>query len=178
MRILVPILSRLLSTLFALALIAGGVLLIVEAVSTWVGAGWSVLPDDVVRRASAWQWSDRTVVMALAIVGALGLSALLTAVWRRPALTVPVDGRSGAAVERYALEKSLRSRLEAVDGVSGARVRVNRKRVAARVDTKRRHEPGQLKTVVEQELDRTLNERHLNLNLRRRLRLRYEGGEV
>lgn len=176
MRILVPILTRLLSTLLALALTSVGVGLIVETVATGVGAGWTILPDDVVSRASAWQWSDRNVVTVLAILGGIGVSALLTALWRRAALTVPIGGRSAVAVERYALEESLRARLKAIDGVSSARVRVDRRRVIARVDTKRRHEPSQLKTVVEQVLERAVNERHLNL--RRRLRLRYEGGEV
>ena len=176
MRSIVPILTRLLSTLLALALIAFGVVAIVEVVSARVGWGWRILPDDIVVRASTWQWSDRNVIATLAAVGIAGLLAVLTSLWRRSSLTVPVDGRPSVSIERFALERSLRSLLEAVDGVSVARVRVAGSRVVARVDTQRRHATSELKATAEEVLKHAVTERHLKL--RTQLQLRHRGGEV
>jgi hypothetical protein len=46
MRLLVPVLVRLLSAILAIALIAIGVVAVVEIVWAWLGAGWVILPDD------------------------------------------------------------------------------------------------------------------------------------
>ncbi len=176
MRIIVPLLTRVLSVLLAVALIGAGAVLMVEVAAAWLGAGWTILPPDTVARASTWQWDDDEIVVAIASVGGVALLALLVGLWRRPPLTIGLEGCEGVAVERYALEGSLRRRLEALDGVSSARVRAGRRRVSAKVDTRRRHEPAQLKNRVEESLAEMVDAQHVGL--KSTVRLRSRGGEL
>lgn len=176
MRVVIPVLTRILSALLALALIAAGVVLAIEVIAAWTAAGWVILPDDLARRASGWRWSDRQVVTTLLIIGATGLVTLAMAIWRRPALTVPVEGHRGVELERYALEKSIRSRLESVDGVSSAKVRIGHGKVTARVDTNRRYDTQTLKGTLETVLERFVGEHRLNLS--RQIRLRANGATL
>jgi hypothetical protein len=173
---IVPALARLFSTLLALALTALGVVAIVEVVAAWLGRGWYVLPADTTARLQHWRWNDRPVVLTIAAVGAIGLVAILIGVWRRDPLTVPIDAAHDVTFDRRALERSLRRRLEAIDGVNRAHVAVKRDRLLARVDTDRRYEPAELKERVETMLSEVAERQRIQLG--DQVRLRYRGGEV
>jgi hypothetical protein len=176
MRSAVPVLARIFSALLALALIAAGVVVAVEVVAAWVGAGWTVLPSDTPERFARWRWNDRPVVITIAAVGGVGLVAFLVGVWRRAPLTVPVDAAHDVTFERRALEQSLRRRIEAIDGVRKARVIAKRDRLVARVDTKQRYQPDELRKRVEAALSEATSRQHLALE--RQVRLRVQGGDT
>lgn len=169
MRVLAPVLTRLLAALMALVLIAAGALIVVEVVANAVDGGFAVLPQDSPDQLRATEWDDRLVMAVSLGAAAVGLLVILAALWPRPPLTIDVDAE-GVRVERYALERSLRRRLDRVDGVSGTRVRVSRRRVRARVDTNRRLHPETVGEDAEREL-REVCER-IGLPLRRDVRLR------
>jgi hypothetical protein len=170
MHILAPVLTRLFSALLALALIAGGVVLIVEVVAAWAGGGWTILPDDTTARFQMWRWNDRSVVETIIVVGAVGLLAVLIAVWPRPPLTVPIAGRTDVSYERHALEQTVRRQLQGLDGVSKARVRADHRRLVARLDTNRQHQPEELRSRAEAVLETIVADRHLELQPTVRLR--------
>lgn len=176
MRLIIPVLTRVLSALASLALIAAGSVAVVEVVAAALDAGPVLLPGDFAARAEGWLWDDRSVVVALVAAGALGAVMVLTGVWRRAPLTIPVQGRAGVAIERRALEGSLSRRLTNLDGVSGARVRAGRRRLRVRIDSRRQVAPEQVREAVRASLDRELDDQHLEL--RPSVRLRYRGGEL
>lgn len=172
MRVLAPVLTRLLAALMALVLVAVGGLLVVEVVSNAFDGGFAVLPLDLPDQLRSAEWDD-TVVMAVSVgAAAIGLLLLLAALWPRPPLTVDA-AVDGLRVERYALERSLGRLLDRVDGVSGARVRVGRRRVRARVDTTRRLQPETVGENAERELRDVC--RQLGLSLQTDVRLRRQG---
>lgn len=175
MRYVVPLLARLFSALLALSLVAAGVIVVVEVAAARLGIGWTILPSDTVQKLRDRAWDDQAVVLTIVAVAVVGLVALLVGLWPRAPLTVPITGIPGASYERYALERSVTRRLEAVDGVTGARVRAGRRRVTARVDTNRRFRPDELRAEVESVLAQTVAERSVALSPR--VRLRHPGGE-
>lgn len=173
MRVMAPALTRLIAALVALALVACGVLICVEVIANWVGDGFVVFPADWPDQLRTTEWSDRIVRAVVLGLGVLGLLLILVAVWPRPPLTVDADV-PGVRVERHGLERSLRHRLDRVEGVSGSKVRVGRSRVRARVDTTRRLQPEVVRDEAERELQEFC-ERH-GLALRPDVRLRARGG--
>jgi hypothetical protein len=176
MQTIPPVLTRVFSALLAIALVAVGTVVLVEVCAAWFGAGWTVLPKDTVTRLEHWQWNDRPVVTTIAAVGAVGLVAILVGTWRRAPLTVPMDGEHDVTFERRALEQSLRRHVEAIDGVNRARVVAKRDRIVARVETDRRFQPIELKERVDVTILEVAERQHLLLS--RRIRLRFQGGEV
>ena len=176
MRVFVPVFTRIFSALLALALITAGVVVLVEVVAAWLGIGWTILPTDTADRFEEWHWDDRAIVVTSAIVLAVGVIALLIGLWRRAPLTIPLDDNADVTFERHALEQSLRRRVEALDGVTTARIRAGKKRLRARVDTNRRHQPEEVKARVETHLAEVAAAQHLDLP--RDVQLRYRGGEL
>ena len=151
MRIVIPVLSRLLSALCALALVAGGALIVVEVVANWTGNGFLILPTDWPDQLRSTGWDERIVRNSLLVAAAIGVLLLLVALWRRPPLTVDTN-EDGMEVERRALELALRRRLDGLDGVAGSRVRVDKHRIRARVDTSRRLSPDSIRGRATDEL--------------------------
>lgn len=123
------VLTRVVSALLALALLAGGVLVTLEILVAGIGRERPlVLPWDEWRRTALdTPWRDADARLAFILMIVVGGLLLLLLVARRRPTAVPllhrVDG-SDAEVERSGLERWLTARLEQVDGVSGARVRV------------------------------------------------------
>jgi hypothetical protein len=170
----VPVFTRIFSVLLALALMVAGVVVVVEVFAAWFGAGWTLLPDDTTSRFEHWHWDDRSVVIAIVVVGAVGLIALLVGLWPQPPLTVPVGGQPEVSYERHALEQSIQHQIEGLDGVAKARVRIDRNRLRTRVATSRRHQPEELKARVDELVASVVSSRHLDL--RPEVRLRLPGG--
>lgn len=157
MRLTLGVLTRLLSTLAALALIGLGAVILIDVVSAWLGRGRTVVSQRAIDEAGRRLWDDRTVVTTLAVAGLIGLLLLLVGVWRRAALTVPVAGHPEAGVERRGLEQAVTRRLTGLDGVSGASVRAGRRKLTARIDTARRLPPTELRARAETELAAALS---------------------
>lgn len=140
MRIVIPAFTRLLSALCALALVAFGGLIVIEVIANWTGNGFLILPTDWPDQLRTTAWDATIVRNALLVALAVGLVLLMVAFWRRPPLTVDTS-EDGMRLERHALETSLRRRLDSLDGVTGSKVRVDKTRVRATVDTTRRLAP-------------------------------------
>ena len=176
MRVLVPLFVRLLSTLLALGLVAVGVVAIVEIVSAWLGTGWVILPDDTADRLARTEWDEQVSVLVFGGLGLVGLLAVAGSLWRRPPLTVSLDSEDDIVVERYSLERSLRRQLEALDGVTGARVRVTGRRLFARVACNRALPPDDIETAATDVLASVVS--RYRLPLRPQLNVRYRGGQL
>ena len=170
MHLLAPVFTRVFSALLALALIASGIVVVVEVFAAWLGAGWTILPDDTAALFQRWEWNDRPVVVTLVIVAVAGLLALLIGLSQRPPLTVPIEGQPDVSYERHALEQSIRRDVERLDGVTKARVRVARGRLVTRVDTNRRLQPDDVKSRVDGRLHEITTARRISLRPDVRLR--------
>lgn len=125
--------NRLLAALFALALIVGGVTLVVEVVAHWTGAEPVVLDWPAVY---AWArrttWSATPVRLASVVLLVVGI-ALLWAQLRprrlgRLALVVGHPA-TDIAVTRRGVARSLAAAVSRVDGVHNAHVVVKRRKI-------------------------------------------------
>lgn len=161
-----PVLTRILSALLALALVAAGVVLVVETVASLSGDSWALLPDSTTDNLRTWGWDGQPMVPVLVIVGVVGLVCLLVGLWPRAGLTIPSGSDGDLALDRSSLEQSVRDRVERIDGVSRARVRAGRGRLVAKVDTTRGFQPDQLEPAVKAELDQAVSQHHLALTPR------------
>lgn len=166
------ILTRAVSALLALALLAGGVLVALEILVAGLGREKPlVLPwDDWRRTALDTPWRDADARLAFILMIVIGALLLLLLVARRRPTTVALEHRvdgSDAELDRAGLERWLTARLEQVDGVSGARVRVRGGKAKVRAETPARE------TVALQESLRSTAAGHLDeLGLARPLPLR------
>ena len=110
MRLVVPVLTRLLSALAALAVLALGVVILVELVANATGNGFVILPEDWPDRLRDTAWDDslvRNLLIAAVVVGAIMIAA---ACWSHPPLTVPTN-QPDLRLERHgARERSSPSR--------------------------------------------------------------------
>ncbi|HEY3833361.1 MAG TPA: DUF6286 domain-containing protein [Acidimicrobiia bacterium] len=163
MRVLLPVAARLISAILAIAMLCAGVVLVIEVVSAWVGHGWVILPADLHTRFAHWHWDDRSVVLTFVALGVVGLVSVLVGSWPRPPLTVPLDN-SDIAIERHPLEVSLSRRLQALDGVTRARVRIDRGRVRATVDTNRRRSDDDVRVAAHELLVDAVTTNELQLD--------------
>ncbi|WP_197322172.1 DUF6286 domain-containing protein [Saccharomonospora sp. NB11] len=136
--------NRLLATLLCLALVAGGVLVIVEVIAELVGRGPAIWDWRAAQRwAESTSWQDvvvRIVCVALLVVGLV----LLAAEVKRPRLrrlraahdpdtdARPVD----TAYTRRGVTAAVRAAVAEVDGVHTARVKVKRRRVKVAATTR------------------------------------------
>ena len=144
MRTVVPVLTRVLSALAALAVLAAGVVVLVELVANWTGNGFVILPEDWPDRLRVTSWDDTLVRTLLVASLVSGVVLVIAALWPHPPLTVPTK-QPNLRVERHGLEGAVRRHLLSVDGASSARVRATTKRIDARVDTTRRLQPERVR---------------------------------
>ena len=151
MRIVIPVLTRVLSALCALALLALGALIVIELVSNWTGNGFVILPSDWPSQLRATSWDATIVRNSLLITLVVGIVLLVISLWKRPPLTVD-SSEVGVRIERRSIETALRRRLDALDGVNGCKVRVDRKRIHAAVDTSRKMTSDSVREAVVNEL--------------------------
>jgi hypothetical protein len=130
--------TRLVSALLALALLVGGVLAALEIAAAGLGR-----EDDLVVDWRDWRqdlldtpWEDYVVRVVLAAMVAVGLLLLFLLLARRRPTAVPLSDRvagSAADLDRGGLERFLAARLDRVDGVgsAGVRIRGGKARVTA-----------------------------------------------
>jgi hypothetical protein len=139
-------LSRLAAALLAIALLAAGIITVIEVVAAAFGAGPVLLPHDTwARDGRTAHWDDTGVRLFLLGVGAVGVALLLMTLGRRRAASVVLADRPGvdaAEVRRSSLEHNLADSARSVDGVRAASVRVERQRIRVSATTDRRDAAG------------------------------------
>ena len=122
------ILDRVLSAVLGLALMVGGLVTAIEIVLAGLGRSpWLVPHDRWAEWARTTAWSDtdvRLIVAGLIAVGALLL--VVQGVRRRPEALTLAAGDSGvvAELDRHGAERWMVERIERVEGVAGAGVRI------------------------------------------------------
>jgi hypothetical protein len=152
--------NRLLAGLLALALLAGGLLVVAEIVSgTARGRPLAVPWDEWFDGAGDHAWSSREVRVLLLVVLGAGVALLVLQVLRRGPQSRPVaDGGSGTLTveaNTRSLERALARAVQAVDGVDRARVSLGRAKAQIQVRTSRR-ETGGLEQAARQAADARL----------------------
>lgn len=121
-------LDRVLSAILALVLLVGGVVAAVEIVVAGLGSDpWLVAHDRWMDSARTTTWSDAALRPVLAGLIVLGGALVAVALFRRRpevlALATAGPGVVGA-LDRRTVERWLQGKVEAVEGVSGAGVRI------------------------------------------------------
>ncbi len=121
--------NRVLSLLLGLVLLAGGLLVVVEAVLAAIGQdSWLVPADRWYEALTDTRLGDRVVLLTALAVGLLGVVILVVELrrWRPDRLPVQVDAAEGHWwVQRRGAERRLAAAAEEVSGVVGAQARVS-----------------------------------------------------
>lgn len=160
MRYLAPLLTRLLSIVLALALVAAGVVVLVEVAAALQGSDRIIVSQPTIDELGRRHWDDGAVAATLIGLAVLGLAAVVAGLWPRPPLLLASsDAAPLVAVERRSLEQVVDDGLRAVEGVTDATVRAGRTRMSVRVDANRRLAPpdldDQVRRVVSGQLARS-----------------------
>ncbi|CAN5808177.1 hypothetical protein BH23ACT12_BH23ACT12_24170 [soil metagenome] len=131
-------LNRVLAAIFGIALAATGSLVVWEAVASLLGPSPGRLPyEGWIASQEAFRWNSQEVLWLAAAVVVLGLILMaLQLVPRKPAALEAALGDAGMQVEvdRSGLEGALTRAATGVQGVTGARIRVRRRKVNTTVD--------------------------------------------
>ncbi|HVV07742.1 DUF6286 domain-containing protein [Amycolatopsis sp.] len=108
-------------------------------------------------------WNELPVVIAGAVLAALGLVLLLTAVLPGRALVLPLQGGGGTSAPldsgaaRRGMTNTLRAAAESIDGVGSAKLKLGRRKLKARITPDRLagDELGrQVTAALDEQLDR------------------------
>jgi hypothetical protein len=126
----------------ALVLLAACVLVAVVAVQLILGERPWVSVDAVAAALHDLRWTDVPPAVAGGVVAVLGLVLLLAAVLPGAATVLPLGGSFDAGAARGGFRSTLRAAAADVDGVSGAAVKLGRRRVKVRVATARTRPDG------------------------------------
>ncbi len=136
------VLSRVLAAVLAVALVALGVLAIIEIVLAASGRDpWIVPHDEWNRDARTTLWRDDSIVIIGVILGLVGLALLVTQLLpRRPAswpVAVPDASNTTADVGRGTVEQAVAQAASSVDGIQRARAHGTRKGLVVEARTGR-----------------------------------------
>jgi hypothetical protein len=129
----VRIVNRLLALILSLAIIAVGVILIIEVIASRSGAqpvviGW----HSILQWGQRNTWKATSVELACAILVVVGLLLLLPQLRRRRPTRVTVDSgdqATDAAITRKGIVTTVRGAVGDVEGISGSRVKVGHRRI-------------------------------------------------
>ncbi len=161
-------LNRVLTLLFAVALAAVGVLLAVETAVAVFGSNPVLLDWRSAYRAGRSDTWDSTLVRVIAAaVTAVGLLLLLLELKPRRVRRLRVDSadaHTDAALTRAGLRSALQKAAESVDGITGASVKVGRRR--AKVTAQSRGGQAELAQGLDTEVRTAVTERLAALQLR------------
>lgn len=155
------VLNRIVSTLLALALFAGGLLAVVEIVLALLGRAYWLVPHP---NWSTWL-GEQTFASGVAraiLIGMvlLGLFLLFLALRRGRPGSLALPGRSNGVrvtASRRGIERSLSRAAQSADGVRDANVRAGKRKVRVKALTGLR-EPGDLQQRVTAAVDERLEE--------------------
>lgn len=131
--------TRVISAVLAVALLAGGVLGVIEVLLAASGRQpWLVPGDRWDRNLRTTPWRDNAAVVAAIILLAVGLLLLLSQLLRRrPAsyeVTVPPEARARAEVSRRGIERAAGQAASQIDGVDKVHARAGAK--SLRIDAR------------------------------------------
>jgi hypothetical protein len=134
------ILDRLLAFVLSLALVVGGVLLVVEVIAQRIGSDPVLLNWPAAYRwARQTSWEAAPVRLISVLLSIIGLALLLAQLKpRRPVLLALDSGNhaTDATITRRSLARTVRGAVTDVDGVSDADVSVRRRRIRVRARTR------------------------------------------
>jgi cell division protein FtsL len=151
----VRIVNRVLAAVLALALLVGGLLAAVEiVVAGFDRRPWVVPHDQWYRSARARSWNSappRWIFIGLVVAGLALL--LLQLARRRPTTLELTPAAVPADLGRRSLERALRREASRVDGVAGAKVKVDGAKAEV-VATTNRRQTAELQPRVVEALDR------------------------
>jgi hypothetical protein len=151
----VRIVNRVLAAVLALALLVGGLLVAVEiVVAGFDRTPWVVPHDQWYRSARARSWNSappRWIFIGLVVAGLALL--LLQLARRRPTTLELTPAAVPADLGRRSLERALVREASRVDGVAGAKVKVDGAKAEV-VATTNRRQTGELQPRVVEALDR------------------------
>lgn len=168
-------LDRVLSAVLAFALLVGGLLVAVEIVVAGLGHGpWLVAHDRWAASARTTPWSDadlRLLLAGLVVVGAL--LVVVAGARRRPQGLPLAAGGEGvvSSLDRRTVERWLAGRVEGVDGVSSAGVRITNSSTSVEA-TSRGRDAGAVEPGVQAVADTSLASLNLDRVLRVRVKVR------
>jgi hypothetical protein len=129
---MITVFNRMLLAVLGLVLVAGGLLVIIEAIWSWTGNGFVWIPGDSwLSSFKSTAWSDPATIAISVVVGALGLVLLIFEIIpRRPRLAPFATENTGDwMLLRRSTEGRLQRRLAAQVPVSPIRARLNPKRL-------------------------------------------------
>ena len=124
------VVNRVLLTVIGLVLVAGGTLVIIEAIWSWTNNGFVWIPGDTwLHSFETTAWSDPATIAISVAAGALGLLLFAFAAWpRRPrAAAFPTEKAGQWSLLRRSTEAHLQRRLAAQVPVSPIKARLNPK---------------------------------------------------
>ena len=170
--------NRLLALLAAMALIATGIILIIEVIAARSGAspvviGWHSILSWGQRNT----WKADSVELACVITALFGLLLLLPQLRRRrpTRLTITSSGQTDAALTRKGVAATVRGAVNDVEGISGSKFAVSHRRIqvdatssATTDDVAQRSKSG-VKDAAQKAID------ELRLTANRRLRVNVTG---
>ena len=166
--------ERLLSLLLAVAVVVGSLLLAVEVVWAALGKSPLLIPwQSTYDRGSSDTWDSAPVRIAAVVLLVVGLLLLLAELKprRTPRLQLTgTDPSFDAAVTRRSLRSALLNAAKQVDGISGAKAKVSKRR--AKVTATSRLGSVETAQSLTGELETALRERLDSLQLARTPRLR------
>ena len=144
------------ATLTALVLLAACAVVAVVAIQTILGEIPWFSYKSVADALHGARWNDLVVVLAGGGAVLLGLILLLTAFLPGKLTVLPLDGELDSGASRRSYRSTLRAAASTVDGVSGAKLKLKRRKVSARVTTGRTTTDGlddAVRAAIEHRLD-------------------------
>ncbi|ANN18905.1 hypothetical protein SD37_26975 [Amycolatopsis orientalis] len=130
------------AVLVALVVLAGCVLAAVVAVQTILGEKPWVSYDAVASALHGARWSDTVTALAGGGIALIGLLLLLSAIVPGKPTVLPLEGDPDSGASRRGYRSTLRTAASTVDGVSGAKLKVTRRRIVSVVTTGRTNTAG------------------------------------
>jgi hypothetical protein len=144
------------ATLTALVLLAACALVAVVAIQMILGETAWIRYQTVADALHNAHWNDLVPAIAGGAAALLGLVLLLAAVLPGKLTVLPLDGDLSSGASRRSYRSTLRAAASTVDGVAGAKLKVKRRKVSAKVDTARTSTDGladAVRAAIEHRLD-------------------------
>jgi uncharacterized protein DUF6286 len=143
------------ATLSALVILAGCVLAAAVSIQLLLGERPWISYAAVTGWLNGQRWTDLIPAVAGGVAALLGLVLLLAAVLPGRARVLPLRGDLDSGASRRSYRSTLRAAASTVDGVSGAKLKLGRRRVKAVVTTARTSTDGladAVRTAVERRI--------------------------
>jgi hypothetical protein len=147
-----PIITRLLSTVLAMILLAASTVCLLEVSAGWLGNNAVVLGPNFAEQLRMRTWDDKSTIAVLAAVAAAGAVTLTVGFWATKKLTVKSASLDSVHLERRSLEQALTRRLERLDGVDQVRVGATSKVVKVHLSSTRQHDRNSIAELVAAEV--------------------------